>query len=178
MEVTPMNRSRLTLTALGAIALAVGPALADARPATGPQPNVAFDKMKSLVGEWEGTTKDGKTVKVTYKLVADGSALMEQLETPMESTMITMYHPDGSRLLMTHYCSAHNQPRMRAEVTAPDPKSITFNFLDATNLSSPAEGHMERLVVSFDDPGHFTQEWTFRAKDQKQTDVFRFERKS
>ena len=173
-----MNRSTLTLAALSAIALAIGPVLADAKPVSQPKQNVAFDKMKSLVGEWEGTTKDGKKVKVAYTLVADGSALMEQLETPMESTMVTMYYPDGSRLLMTHYCSAHNQPRMRADVMAPDPKSITFTFLDATNLSSPAEGHMERLVVSFDDPSHFTQEWTFKAKDQKQTDLFRFERKS
>ena len=173
-----MNRSRLALAALAALALAVGLVRADARPATQPKVNVAFDKMKSLVGEWQGTTRDGKSVKVSYTLVADGSALMEQLETPMESTMITMYHPDGSRLLMTHYCSAHNQPRMRAETTAPDPKTITFDFLDATNLSSPGEGHMEHLVVSFDDPSHFTQEWTFKAKDQKQTDVFRFERKN
>ena len=173
-----MNRSRLTLAALGTIALAVGSALADAKPVSQPKPNPAFDKMKSLVGEWVGTSKDGKSVKVTYTLVADGSALMEQLETPMESTMITIYHPDGSRLLMTHYCSAHNQPRMRADLTTPDPKSITFSFLDATNLSSPADGHMDRLVVSFEDTSHFTQEWTFKAKDQKQTDLFRFERTS
>jgi len=172
-----MNRCRRTLIVPAALVLAVGLALAGAEPVTPMKSNVAFDKMKSLVGEWQGTTKDGKTVKVSYTLVADGSALMEQLDTPMESTMITMYHPDGTRLLMTHYCSAHNQPRMRADVTAADPKSITFNFLDATNLSSPAEGHMERLVVSFDDPNHFTQEWTFKAKEQKQTDVFRFERK-
>ena len=173
-----MNRSRLTLAALAALALPVSLALADAKPATPPKANGAFDKMKSLVGDWQGTSKDGKTVKVSYALVADGSALMETPETGMESTMITMYHPDGSRLLMTHYCSAHNQPRMRAETTAPDPKSITFDFLDATNLSSPADGHMERLVVSFDDPSHFSQEWTFKAKDQKQTDVFHFERKN
>ncbi len=173
-----MNRSRITLIAPAALALGLGLVLAGAETAAPAKPNPAFDRMKSLVGTWQGTTKDGKAVKVSYTLVADGSALMEQLDTPMESTMITMYHPDFSRLLMTHYCSAHNQPRMRADVTGGDPKSITFNFLDATNLSSPADGHMERLVVSFDDPDHFTQEWTFKAKGQRQTDVFRFERRS
>ena len=32
--------------------------------------------------------------------------------TPHE--MITMFHMDQAELLATHYCSAHNQPRMRA----------------------------------------------------------------
>src|SRR2546425_11532439 len=108
------------------------------------KPNYGFDKMKALVGAWQGTTKDGKAVKVTYSLVADGSAVMETLEPGNESAMITMYHPDGSRVMMTHYCSAHNQPRMRAEAASADPKSLTFNFVDATNLSSLSEGHMER----------------------------------
>ena len=115
-------------------------------------------------------------MKVTYALVADGSAVMETLEPGDESAMITMYHPDGSRVMMTHYCSAHNQPRMRAEAATADPKTLTFNFVDATNLSSPSEGHMERLVVSFADPDHFTQEWTFKVKDQKQVEVFTFQR--
>ena len=48
--------------------------------------------------------------------------------------MITMFHMDGSRLLMTHYRGAGNQPRMTGTLS-PDGKSVTFDFLDATNLS-------------------------------------------
>ena len=170
-----MNRSRTSAAALVAFLCATALPLADAS-SSQKRANFGFDRVKALVGAWQGTTKEGKAVKVSYTLVADGSAVMETLATGDESPMITMYHPDGGRVMMTHYCSAHNQPRMRAEAAAADPKSLTFNFLDATNLASPAEGHMERLVVSFVDPDHFTQEWTFKVKDQKQVDVFTFQR--
>jgi hypothetical protein len=170
-----MERSK-TCAAVVALLCASSLAMAGAGTAN-PKPNHGFDRLKALVGAWEGTKKDGKTVKVTYTLVADGSAVMETLETGDESTMITMYHPDGSRVMMTHYCSAHNQPRMRAEAAAADPKSLTFNFVDATNLAGPSDGHMDRLVLSFVDPDHFTQEWTFKVKDQKQVDLFTFQRR-
>ena len=107
----------------------------------------------------------------------------EQVLEIVEACTDTTEHPKpdwwcqyGGRVMMTHYCSAHNQPRMRAEATSADPKSLTFNFVDATNLSSPSEGHMERLVVNFVDQDHFAQEWTFKVKDQKQVDVFTFQR--
>ena len=59
--------------------------------------------------------------------------------------MITMFNLDGDRLLMTHYCACGNQPRMVASAS-PDGKTITFDFLDATNLATPDAGHMNRLV--------------------------------
>jgi hypothetical protein len=170
-----MDRSKTCTATLVAFLCATALALADAG-TTQKKPNYGFDRVKALLGVWEGTTKDGKTVKVTYTLVADGSAVMETLDPSNESSMITMYHPDGSRVMMTHYCSAHNQPRMRAEAAAADPKTLTFNFVDATNLSSPSDGHMERLVINFVDPDHFTQEWTFKVKDQKKVEVFSFQR--
>jgi len=170
-----VNRSKTSVAAILTLICAFVPALADTGTAQA-KPNFGFEKMKALVGAWQGTSKDGKSVKATYTLVADGSAVMETLEPGTESPMITMYHPDGSRVMMTHYCSAHNQPRMRAEAASADPKALTFNFVDATNLSSPTEGHMERLVVNFVDQSHFTQEWTFKVKDQKQIDVFNFQR--
>ena len=172
-----MNRMKSCAAALTALLCAAALAPADTG-TTQAKPNYGFDRMKALVGAWQGTTKDGKAVKINYILVADGSALMETLEPADESTMVTMYHPDGSRVMMTHYCSTHNQPRMRAEVAAADPKTLTFSFVDATNLSSPSEPHMERLVVSFVDQDHFSQEWTFKAKDQKQVEVFSYQRRN
>ena len=172
-----MTRSKTAVLALVALLCVVSLTLADTKAATN-KPNFGFERMKGLVGAWQGTSKDGKTVTATYVLVADGSAVMETLETGEGSPMVTVFHPDGSRVMMTHYCSAHKQPRMRADAAAAEPKALTFNFVDATNLSSPADGHMEKLVVSFVDADHFTEEWTFKAKDQKQVDLFNFQRKS
>src|SRR5512139_37155 len=135
-----------------------------------------FEKMKSLVGEWKGTSADKKPATVTYTLVSDNSALMEKLAMGGESDMVTMYHPDGDHLMMTHYCSAHNQPRMRSQAVAAGSKNITFDLVDVTNLSSPDAGHMMKLVVTFADKDHFTQEWTWTQKGKEKTEVIHFER--
>src|SRR5947207_3861289 len=77
--------------------------------------NPAFDKMKSLAGKWEGSAmEDGKAIPTTahFQLISDGSVLMGWLNEGIADEMVTMFHVDGSDLMATHYCSAHNQPRM------------------------------------------------------------------
>ena len=157
-------------------------ALAVAAPA-GPGTNPAWEKMKSLVGDWEGTMSHGDMtmpVKASYSLVSGGTSLMERLDGPGEShehDMVTMYYPDGSRILMTHYCSEGNQPRMRAQAATGEPKSLAFEFVDVTGLANPQAEHMRKLVVRFDDADHFTQEWTHRKAGKEETGVFKYARK-
>lgn len=145
----------------------------------GPATNPAWEKMKSLVGQWEGTMSHGDMdmpVTVSYELVSDGTSLMERMNAPDHShEMITMYYPDGSRIMMTHYCSEGNQPRMRADALNGD--TVAFSFVDATNLSSPQAEHMRRLVVKFADADHFTQEWTHRKAGKDETGIFKYARK-
>lgn len=136
-----------------------------------------FEKIKSLVGEWEGKSLDGNPAKVSYTLVSDNSALMEKLAMGGESEMVTMYHPDGDHLMMTHYCSAHNQPRMRSQKLSMETKDIMFDLVDVTNLSTPDSGHMKKLVLSFVDQDHLTQEWTWTERGKENTVVIRFERR-
>jgi hypothetical protein len=136
-----------------------------------------FEKMKSLVGEWEGKAIDGSSANVSYTLVSSNSALMEKLAMSGESEMLTIYHPDGDRLMMTHYCSLHNQPRMRSQTPHQEKNKIAFDFVDVTNLSEPGGGHMHKLLVTLEDGYHFTQEWTYREKEKESTVVIRFERK-
>ena len=71
-----------------------------------------------------------------------------------------MIHMDGDRVLLTHYCAAGNQPRMQASVS-PDRKTITFKFLDATNLANLEQGHMDHVVFNLIDANHHTEEWHF-----------------
>ena len=89
---------------------------------------------------------------------------MESIREPDGSEMMTVYHPDGSRLVMTHYCSSGNQPRMRAEGLSAEGKKLAFAYVDVTNLSSPDSLHMVRLAMTFDDANHFTEEWTSLEK--------------
>jgi len=136
----------------------------------------AFEKMKSLVGEWKGKAADGTPATVTYTLVSDNSALMERLAAGGEPEMVTMYYPDGSHLMLTHYCSAHNQPRMRSDGNLLEGKKIAFAFVDITNLSSPDAGYMKGLVLTFEDKDHLTQNWTWREKGKEGTHSFQFAR--
>jgi hypothetical protein len=97
-----------------------------------------------------------------------GSALMHEMTGGgRPDDPITMFHLDGDRLLLTHYCDAGNQPRMTGTVS-PDGKTITFNFVDATNLLSSQAGHMQRVVFNLIDSDHHTERWEFAMADGTQ----------
>jgi hypothetical protein len=135
----------------------------------------SFSQLKSLVGTWEGKNSQGEPVQVSYRMTAGGSALMSEINGHGEN-MISMIHFDGTnRLLLTHYCAAGNQPRMQASAS-PDGKTITFHFVDATNLDSPQAGHMDHVAISMLDPNHHTEEWTFTDHGKEMKEVFDLKR--
>jgi hypothetical protein len=127
----------------------------------------SFDQLKSLTGSWEGKASNGMPVEVDFRVTSSGSALMSEIKG--KEDMISMFNLDGERLLLTHYCSTGNQPRMRASAS-PDGKTITFDYLDATNLAGPDGGHMNRMVLSMLDANHHTEEWTYidHGKEMKE----------
>jgi hypothetical protein len=136
----------------------------------------SFDEMKSLTGSWEGKNSQGEPVQVTYRMTAGGSALMSEIVGHGEN-MISMINFDGpNRLLLTHYCAVGNQPRMQASA-ASDGKTITFNFLDATNLDNPQSGHMDHVVIAMLGPDHHTEEWVLTDHGKEMKQVFDLTRK-
>ena len=122
----------------------------------------SFATIKSFAGSWEGKASNGMAVKDSFRLTSNGSAVMSELSG--HEDMISMFHLDGGRLLMTHYCGAGNQPRMKA-TASPDGKTVTFDFVDATNLASPQDGHMHHVVYTIDGD-HLSEDWYF-VKDGK-----------
>jgi hypothetical protein len=117
--------------------------------------------IKSLVGSWGGVVEiEGKQVptSVEMRLTGDGSAVMHVMDKDTPHEMVTMFHPDGERLLATHYCAAHNQPRM-ALVKAAKANQIAFEFVDGTNIR-PGDEHMQRLVLTITDADHHDETWT------------------
>jgi len=133
----------------------------------------SFDKLKSLTGSWQGKNTNGQPVQVSFRVTSGGSALMSEIQG--NEDMITMFHLDGDRLLLTHYCGAGNQPRMKA-TASPDGKNITFDFVDATNLASPHIGHMHRVIFSFPDADHHTEEWIFLQDGKEARERFELQR--
>jgi len=137
----------------------------------------AFEKLKSLNGEWQGRGEGDRQVDVSYQIVSGGSVLLETLQGTNEPPMVTLYHTDGDRLMMTHYCSIGNQPRMAAQAPAGEIKDINFTFVDITNLTNPSAGHMRGLVFTFQDKDHIRQEWTWRMDGKDEKTIFNLERK-
>ena len=172
-----MNLLKMFIAALSALSLLAGAGFAgDPMHVVKTRPNAGFETMKPLVGNWQGTSDDGKPVKISYALASDGSVLVEKIESGSESEMVTVYYPDGDRLMMTHYCSLHNQPRMRTDAVAAESRKLAFDFVDATNMSSPDAMHMHRLAVTFEGKDRFVQEWTWKSGEKEGTVVFRLER--
>jgi hypothetical protein len=139
----------------------------------------SFDAVKSLNGNWEGKTSMGGAVQVSYKSTAGDSAVMAEIKSEMQGKsedMISMFHMDGDRLLLTHYCAAGNQPRMQAS-TSPDGKTVSFDFLDATNLASPEDGHMQRVVFTFTEANHQTEERNFVNHGKDMVERFDLQKK-
>lgn len=126
----------------------------------------AFERLKSLAGQWHGQTGTGQAATLTYTVIAGGHTVMEEYRAgAAEQAMYTLYHLDGDRLMLTHYCVSNNQPRMQADLSgAPD--ELRFAFFDATNLSDPNDGHMHRAMIRFHDDDHISNTWTFRAKGE------------
>ena len=135
-----------------------------------------FDKIKSLAGNWEGKAPGGGPAHINYKLVSGGTAVMESITEGPGSQMVTLYNLDGDYLMMTHYCTAGNQPRMRADASTSSPSAIKFKFVDATNLSGPDDGHMYAHSIIWKDADHVRQEWTWREKGQEKVETFELQR--
>lgn len=142
------------------------------------KPNAMFTDLKGLEGNWVGTHKTEKgeeKVPVNYALSSGGSILVEKMFAGEKKEMMSVYHPAGESVLMTHYCSLGNQPRMR--LSEHHGNVFQFKFQDASNIGKK-DPHMHELKVTLEDDQHFSQEWSFYENGKlANTEVFHFVRK-
>jgi hypothetical protein len=141
-----------------------------------------FARLKALVGVWEGVSSTGKSVRASYRLVADGSCLIEEFSHSRGAKvleMVTVYHRDVDKLMLTHYCTLNNQPRMTAKRIADDVGEIDFTIIDATNVSPRNPEHMCELVIRFRGEDRFDQVWHWKGgADGAGEELFTFKRKA
>jgi hypothetical protein len=113
----------------------------------------AFERLKRLVGAWDATEKDNPALAetVTYTMSGRGSVLIEAFNAPTNAMghMLTAYHLDVGRLVLTHFCGAGNQPRMRVSAIEDGGKRIAFQIYDITNLGDPDAYYSTRVEVVF-----------------------------
>ncbi len=132
-----------------------------------------FERMKQLVGAWEGTSdmgKEGEKVRVEYRLTSGGSALVETLFPGSAEEMVSIYHDRKGKLVMTHYCMLHNQPHMK--LAKADAQAIELVFDKKGNDINPAkETHMHAVRITFTDKDHIIERWTKFEKGKDMGEV-------
>jgi len=132
------------------------------------QGSEAFEKIKSLVGNWEGTSpmsKEGETLRVKFDLTSNGSAVIETSFPGMPHEMVSVYHDEDGKLVMTHYCSLGNQPKM--SLMNSKGESIVLSDTKSSHKRLRKETHMHALTLTMKDSNKLVEEWTNYEKDKK-----------
>lgn len=118
-----------------------------------PAASAEFEKMKSLVGTWQGKTDMGQgpvDMTVQYRLIAAGSVLEERIFPNSPNEMVTMYYDKDGKLALTHYCMLGNRPALALK--ASESNKLTFDFDGSCCTINPAkESHMHAMTIRFDD---------------------------
>ena len=152
--------------------------LASPAPAVEPAaPAAPWAHLATLVGTWQRTdasTAAQKAFRIRYRLISADTALVEEFGDPAKQPTQTVFHPDGSRLVATHYCAQGNQPRLQLRVEAHD--AMVFEFLDATNLRSSSDSHLVRLTFRWRDVDHLVREEVYAANGREEVGTLLLER--
>jgi ribosome-associated toxin RatA of RatAB toxin-antitoxin module len=143
--------------------------------------HAGLERFKQLAGKWSGTElmngKEAGKVELTYKVTSAGSAVVETIFPDGEHEMVTVIHPDGKGLALTHYCALGNQPHMRAEIKNGGNK-VEFKFVSASNMKSAKDMHMHDVTYTFVDKDTLKAEWTHYDDGKKHgAVVFELKRK-
>lgn len=121
-----------------------------------------LEAIKGLAGDWVEIGKDGKPTErifSSFRVIAGGTAVQETMCPGTEKEMVTMYHLDGNDLVLTHYCTLGNQPRLKAE-PGDDVRNIVFKFAGGTNLQSNSDLHIDHATLTLVDKDRLRAHWT------------------
>jgi hypothetical protein len=144
-----------------------------------PRSNFApMDRMKSLHGLWIGKTISGPApeslgypIWLEYESVSAGHAVMERLgfgprptdpaklEEERRGAMVSMYHQETDQLMMTHFCAANTQPRVRTKAIPADMSKFQFFFVDSTNILNATMMNIRHFTLEFPSKDVLIQRW-------------------
>lgn len=129
-----------------------------------------LEKFKTFDGQWQseavpadvkaGDPEPMPKVDHRFDVTGGGNVVVETMFRGTPSEMINMIHLDGDDLLLTHYCAAGNQPRMRLNREKSTPGHLVFDFVGGTNLDAETDGHIHNAEVFLLDEDHIRSEWT------------------
>ncbi len=147
----------------------------------------AFERLKALAGTWEGSASgEGSEAEAEadaagrvvheFEVTASGHVLMERMGPDTDYEMVNMYHLDGADLVLTHYCSAGNQPRMKFNAATSAPNRLVFDFAGGTNLET-TPSHIHSAEIRLDGKDRLDSAWKAHEGDRESgTMTFHLER--
>jgi hypothetical protein len=124
-----------------------------------------FERLKTLQGDWKSADPKSAMV-VNYKLLANGSSVVETWTMSPTRQSMTVYTMDGDRLIATHYCPQGNAPRLQFTKTDPS-GACHFIFLDGANLQAPEGSHEHVFWIKFDSAERVTRSETYIRNSAK-----------
>ena len=104
----------------------------------------ALAVLKSFKGAW--VIQSGEKT-LPFKMTYDTGS-KESIVTELFGKELSVFYRDGNNLLMTHFCNAGNQPRLKLKQGSHSGQ-LEFEMYDITNLDDPTEGsHVQRAVYN------------------------------
>jgi hypothetical protein len=117
-------------------------------------------KLKALEGDWidaDGVFGEKGKVAVTYRVTGGGHTVVETFPVGTPYAMTTVYHLDGDRLVLTHYCTSNTQPRMASKGL--EGNVIAFDFAGGTNIDPAQTSHMHGARIEFTSADEIVSAW-------------------
>jgi len=146
--------------------------------ASAAQQAVMLDQLKALAGTWDQIDEKGNLIPGSVFAVSSaGSVVREIMWGGQQHEMTNVYHMDGDSIVMTHYCAAGNQPRLRC--TTAKPGELDFKLDEITNFTSPDQHFMGGLKLTMPDKNTLVATWTNFTKGTPPAPVaFTYKRKA
>ena len=160
-----MKPARLFVSSAAFCCLALGLA-ALARTSPRSTQAASLDTIKALAGDWVAAEQAGDPaapVQSSIRVTSAGHAVLETLFPGTAHEMVTIYHMDGTELVLTHYCSAGNQPHYKASRGASEHELI-YTCQGGANIRSADDAHMHEGRLTIVDEHHFRSEWKMFEK--------------
>lgn len=159
---------RVSLFAGWALLALAAAGSAEEKAAPGP---AGLAQLKKLAGTWVRADENGNPtdqIVSVFKVTAAGSAVQETIFPGTNHEMVTLYHLDGKELVLTHYCAAGNQPRMKLDPKSPRGR-LDFTFTGGSNFDPAKDTHMHEGSITVVDDDHLEWRWV-AYKDGKAQD--------
>jgi hypothetical protein len=122
--------------------------------------------LKTLAGDWQAGARDHHSTgaqasgsSLTFRTKAAGSAVVQTTGMGTRNEMETIFHMDGDKLLLTHYCALQNAPVLRFQ-KSDKPGEIKFVFEGGTNFDPNVDAHFHEGTFQVVDKDTVEQNFT------------------